>query len=89
MIALVIYALIILRFFLIKPRFENYKELIILTSLILLHFIRIIVIAYTETAKFPAISVMYLSSTYSLQFAFEILSLVFGIKEIIKLIRKK
>lgn len=91
-IGIIIYLLFIIRFFFIKPRFENYKELIILTSLLMLYLIRLVVIAYTNTAKFPSIDVIYLSSTYSMQFTFEILSLVFGVAEIltgIKNLRKK
>ena len=87
-IGILIYIIIILKFFIIKPRFENYKELIVLTSFLLLFFLRILVIAYTNATKFPATSVMYLSSTYSMMFGFEILSLIFGINGVIKLIKE-
>ena len=87
-IGIIIYILIILKFFLIKPRFENYKELIILTSFIMLFFIRLVVIGYTETKMCPAINTMYLSSTYSLMFCFEILSLILGINGFLKLIKE-
>ena len=82
----------ILRFFLIKSRFANYKELIILTSLIMLYFIRIVVVAYVDTAMCPAINVLYLASAYSLQFTFEILTLAFlviGISEFVKKVKLK
>ena len=82
---LVIFSLMILRFFFIKPRFGNYKELIILTSFIMLWFIRVVVIAYVETKLCPGISVGYLSSTYSLQFGFGVLSIIFGIAEVINI----
>ena len=83
--SLIIYVLLLLRFFFIKKRFKNYKEIIILTSLIMLYFIRIVVIAYVETKMCFATNVMYLSSIYSLQFLFVILSIIFGIKEIVSL----
>lgn len=89
LIGLVIYCLMLLRFFVIKPRFENYKELIVLTSLLLLYFIRLLVISYVETKLCPAINTSYLSSTYSLQFAFEVLSLIFGITGITKFIKNR
>ena len=88
LIGVIIYILMIVRFFFIKNRFGNYKELIVLTSFIMLYFIRLVVIGYTETKMCPAINSMYLSSTYSLQFGFGILSLVFGITEIIKFIKE-
>ena len=86
-IGLAMYLLVILRFFLVKRRFENYKELIILTSFLLLFLIRLTVISYTTTVISPAIFYMYLSSTYSLMFGFEILSLIFGISELVKIIK--
>ena len=86
-IALAIYVFEIMRFFFIKPRFANYPQLIILTSLIMLHLIRLFVIAYTQTALCPAINVMYLSSTYSVQFAFEILSVIFGIEGLMNMLK--
>lgn len=91
-ICLAVYFLMILRFFLIKSRFANYKELIILTSLIMLYFIRIVVVAYVDTAMCPAINVLYLASAYSLQFTFEILTLAFlviGISEFVKKVKLK
>ena len=87
-LGLVIYIIMLLQFFFGKLRFSNYKQIIILTSFIMLHFIRILVIAYTETAMCSAINVMYLSSTYSLQFAFEVLSIVFFVTELIKFKKK-
>ena len=88
-IGLVIYLLTIIKFLFVKPKFENYKELIILTSLLMLYFIRLVVIAYVETKLCPGICISYLSSTYSLQFSFDILSLVFLITEISKKIKEK
>jgi len=81
-IAIILFIIELLRFFIIKPRFVNYKYLIVLLSLLMLYGIRLVVIAYTETALFEAINVMYLSSTYSMQFAFEFLSLVFIVYDI-------
>ena len=86
-LGIIIYLLMIIRFFFVKPKFGNYKELIILTSLIMLYFIRLVVIAYVDTKLCDAINMMYLSSTYSLQFGFEILSIIFGITEFIRLIK--
>lgn len=86
-VGLLIYLLLIIRFLLIKPRFGNYKELLVLTGLLVLYFTRIFVIAYTHTAKFPAINIAYLGVTYSVQYMFEILALVFGISEIIKIFK--
>lgn len=88
-ISLIIFAFGIIRLFVIKPRFGNYKEMIVLTSLLMLHFIRAFVIAYTETSMCSAINVMYLSSTYGLQFAFGILGIIFGIKWIMQFLKKK
>ena len=88
LIGIVMYVLMIIRFFFIKNRFGNYKEIIILTSFIMLYFIRLVVIGYTETKMCPAINSMYLSSTYSLQFGFSILSLVFGIAGIVKIFKE-
>ena len=55
----------------------------------MLYILRLIVIGYTETTKFAgAISTMYLSCTYSLQFAFELLSIWFLINQFIKIKNK-
>ena len=57
----------------------------VLTGILLLYLLRLLVISYTETAKFKgAISTMYLASTYSMQFAFEILSVWFLINSLKK-----
>ena len=74
----------IIKFFGIKQKYKNYKEIIVLTSFLMLYFMRIVVIGYTETKICPAINIISLSSTYSLQFGFEILSLVFGVIEVRK-----
>lgn len=81
-IGIIIYILLLLRFFIFKPRFTNYKQLIVLTSILLLYFLRIIVIAYTHTALFGAINTMYLSATYSIQYIFGILAIIFFVQYI-------
>ena len=88
-IALILFIVEIIRFFVIKPRFENYKYIIVLLSLLMMFIIRIIVIAYTSTALFHATNIMYLSSTYSMQFAFEILAIIFVISDIKMIIDRK
>ena len=55
----------------------------------MLQFIRVLVIAYVDTKLCDAVSLLYLSSTYSLQFAFEILSPIFGTREIYEFIKGK
>ncbi len=88
-LGILFYILMIIRFLFIKPRFKNYKEIIILTSFLMLQFIRVLVIAYVDTKLCDAVSLLYLSSTYSLQFAFEILSPIFGTREIYEFIKGK
>lgn len=82
LISLLIYCFMIIRFFILKPRFSNYKELLILTGLILLYFIKLILITFSHGATTDVIN---FSSTYSLQFIFEILAIVFGITEVKKI----
>jgi len=88
-IAIILFIIEIIRFFVIKPRFMNYKYLIVLLSLLMLYIIRLVVIAYKDTALFAAVNIMYLSSTYSLQFAFEILSIIFVIYDIKSLVKER
>ena len=89
-IAVATYVIGFVVMFLKKTRFKNYKEMTFLTGILGLYIIRLFVIAYVETYMFAgAISTMYLSSTYSLQFAFEILSPYFLISVLYKQFKKK
>ena len=88
-ISLAIFGIMLIRFFFIKPRFGNYKEIIVLASFLMLYFIRLLVIAYVDAAMFPAIVVLYLASAYGLQFGFEVLALVFGITGIINFFKNR
>lgn len=84
-IAILTYILGFIIFFRKSTRFSNFKEMTLLTGMLILYILRLLVISYTETAKFKgAISTMYLASTYSMQFAFEILSVWFLINSLKK-----
>lgn len=76
--------------FMKKTRFTNYKEMTFLTGILGLYIIRLFIIAYVETNMFKgAINAMYLSSTYSMLYAFEFLSICFFGKSIFKIIKNK
>lgn len=80
----------VLLFIIKKTRFKNYKEMTFLTGILGLYIIRLFVIAYVETDMMAgAIYTMYLSSTYSMLFAFEFLAPCLLIRSIYRALKNK
>ena len=87
-ISIVIYVIYMIMMFIKKTRNKLYKEFLLLSGLLSIYICRIFIVAFIGlTAYESAISVLYLSSIYGVQFIFSILSIIFTVDKLIELIR--
>ena len=86
-ISIAMYLFVLYRF--IREPKRLFEEILIITGIAVLYYCRIFVLTFTSEMMWTsAINTMYMATSYVLQFAFSGLAIIYGSKEIKKIIKK-